>query len=105
VPYLDINGIQWGAARRWWGSDKKNTPIELDIVAESMDRKYVLIGEAKWTEKINVSQLSAKLESCAARLPFVKGRKIVLAYWLKNVTEEKFPYHVFTASDVLKCLK
>lgn len=105
VPYLDINGIQWGPARRWWGSDKKNTPIELDIVAESMDGKYVLLGEAKWAEKINVSRLSAKLESYAARLPFVKGRKIVYAYWLKNVPEEKSPYHVFTASDVLKCLK
>jgi len=105
VPYLDINGIQWGPAMRWWGGDKKNSPIELDIVAESMDGKYVLIGEAKWAEKSNITRISAKLENYAVRLPFVKGRKIVLAYWLKNVPEEESPCHIFTAGDVLECLK
>ena len=105
VPHLDINGIQWGPARRWWGSDKKNMPKELDIVAESMDKKYLLIGEAKWTDTVNIKILSSKLEKYATDLPFLKERKIVFAYWLKNFMGDKSPYNIFTADEVLKCLR
>lgn len=105
VPHLNIAGIQWGPARRWWGNNKNNIPIELDIVAESMDKKYLLIGEAKWSDKINMKKLCSKLEGHAKDLPFLKGKKLIFAYWLKNFNKEKSSHSIITASDVLKCLK
>ena len=46
-------GTTWGKASRWWetviiNKEKKN--IELDVVAESLDKKKILVGECKWTE-------------------------------------------------------
>lgn len=105
VPYLNINGIQWGPACRWWGSGKDKNPIELDIVAESMDRKHLLIGEAKWETKTDIKRLVSKLESTIDNLTFVKGRKIILAYWQKQYFEEKSSSNIITADEVLNCLK
>jgi AAA+ ATPase superfamily predicted ATPase len=105
VPYLNINGIQWGPACRWWGSGKNNKPFELDIVAESMDKKYLLIGEAKWENKTDIKRFASKLKNSADNLPFIKGRKVIFSYWLKQYSGKKFSENIYTASDVLKCLK
>ncbi len=37
----------WGPARRWW----KGASPEWDVVAESTDRKRLLLGEAKWSAR------------------------------------------------------
>ncbi|MCP5005230.1 MAG: ATP-binding protein [Planctomycetes bacterium] len=105
VPYINIGNIKWGPAYRWWGSGTDNKPIELDIVAESMNRKHLLIGEAKWRDTTDIKILASRLESTADNLPLVKGRKIVFAFWLRQYSGRKTSADIISASDVLNCLK
>ena len=50
-----VNRVVYGKAKRWWGSvlneDKKPEQVEFDVMAESLDKKYLLVGECKWTLK------------------------------------------------------
>lgn len=39
VPFLQINGIKFNTASNYWGTPAKNTPIEIDVVAESFSRR------------------------------------------------------------------
>ena len=102
VPFLEINGVHFGAAAGYWGTPAKNRPIEIDVVAESFDGKHVLVGECKWQEKtINVQQLISELEEKSALLPFVKNKTIIPVLFLKNSTENEKEGTVFLPKDVL----
>ena len=69
-----VNGVVYGKAKRWWGSvlneDKKPEQVEFDVMAESLDKKYLLVGECKWTTQENGKQLTAELLRKANLLPF-----------------------------------
>ena len=60
-----VNGVVYGKAKRWWGSvlneDKKPEQVEFDVMAESLDKKSLLVGECKWTTGENDKQLTAAL--------------------------------------------
>ena len=56
----------------------------LDVVAESLDKKYLLAGECKWTTKENSNRLLAELKEKAKKLPFAKDRIIITKLFLKN---------------------
>ena len=58
-------------AARWWGAGLDRRPMELDIVAESLDSKTLLVGEAK----LSISEAEARrvieeLADKAKQLPF-----------------------------------
>lgn len=91
----EINGVVYGKAKRWWGTvvneDKKLEQVEIDVVAESMDKRFLLVGECKWTEEQDewraeqgAKQLCAKLLRKANLLPFAKGHTIVPVLFLKT---------------------
>lgn len=84
-----VNGVVYGKAKRWWGpvlnEDKKPEQVEFDVVAESLDKKYLLIGECKWTTQENGKQLTTELLRKANLLPFAKNYTIVPVLFLKNV--------------------
>lgn len=84
-----IDGILYGKARRWWGTvtdaNRKPQQIELDVVAESLDKKTLLVGECKWTNSENGKQLTEQLLRKAELLPFAKGHTIVAKLFLKNM--------------------
>ena len=80
----EIDGITYGMARRWWGNVSKDEFIELDIVAESLDKKYLLVGECKWTTKENSDRLLAKLKEKTEKLPFTKDHTIITKLFLKH---------------------
>lgn len=83
-----INGIIYGKAKRWWGSvlneDKKPEQVEFDVMAESLDKKYLLVGECKWTEQENGKQLTTTLLRKANLLPFAQNYTIIPILFLKN---------------------
>lgn len=87
-----VNGIVYGKAKRWWGpvlnEDKKPEQIEIDVMAESLDKKYLLVGECKWTNQGNGKQLTAELLRKANLLPFVKDYKILPVLFLKNAPKD-----------------
>lgn len=90
-----VSGNQIGepiykAASRWWGKVQnpatgQSEMIELDVVAESLDKKHILIGECKWTNKEDALRLLRRLRNIAPALPFVKrGQQVHFALFLKN---------------------
>ena len=83
-----VNGVVYGKAKRWWGSvlneDKKPEQVEFDVMAESLDKKSMLVGECKWTTGENDKQLTAALLRKANLLPFAKNYTIVPVLFLKN---------------------
>lgn len=77
----EYNGIIYGQAKRWWGSvlkDGKPTQIKIDVVAESIDKSTLLVGECKWTSEKNATQLTAELLEKANCLPFIKEYKTIV---------------------------
>lgn len=59
-------------AARWWGGGLDKRPMELDVVAESLDGRTLLVGEAKLSlSETDARRLIAELENKAKQLPFV----------------------------------
>lgn len=87
-----VNGVLYGKAKRWWGSvlneAKKAEQVEFDVVAESIDKKYLLVGECKWTTQENGKQLTAELLRKAKLLPFANDYTIVPMLFLKSVPKD-----------------
>ncbi len=88
-----VNGVVYGKAKRWWGSvlneDKKPERVEFDVMAESLDKKYLLVGECKWTTQENGKQLTAELLRKANLLPFAKKYTIVPMLFFKNAPKDE----------------
>lgn len=87
-----VNGIVYGKAKRWWGPaiNEKKEPeqIEIDVMAESLDKKYLLVGECKWTNQENGKQQTAELLRKAHLLPFAKNYNILPVLFLKNAPKD-----------------
>ena len=87
-----VNGVVYGKAKRWWGSvlneDKKPEQVEFDVMAESLDKKSLLVGECKWTTQENGKQLTAELLRKANLLPFAKCYTVVPMLFLKNAPKD-----------------
>ncbi|MCX6376636.1 MAG: ATP-binding protein [Armatimonadetes bacterium] len=90
VPRLPIDGVAWGPASRWWGNDLAGRPIEVDVAAESLDGRHVLVGEAKWSARRQTAGLIARLRELSPKLPFVRGRTVHLAAWVRDEERESF---------------
>lgn len=87
-----VNGIVYGKAKRWWGTvlneNKKPEQVEFDVMAESLDKKFLLVGECKWTTQENGRRLTAELLRKANLLPFSKNYTVVPVLFLKNTPED-----------------
>lgn len=87
-----VNGVIYSKAKRWWGSvlneDRKPEQVEFDVMAESLDKKYLLVGEYKWTNHENGRQLIEDLLHKAKLLPFAGNYIIVPVLFLKNTTKD-----------------
>lgn len=85
-----IDGIAYNMASRWWGKifpsgSSGGQMVELDVVAESIDKKHVLIGECKWTHDEDAERLMDILKQKAEHLPFVKrGQEVHTVLFLKE---------------------
>lgn len=96
-----VDGTLWNVAGRWWGSISRDKSVELDIVAESMDRKKILIGECKWTEPDYAERLFADLKERAEGLPLVKGKEVVYCLFLKYPPKNGLQHNVFLPENVV----
>jgi uncharacterized protein len=80
----EIDGVTYGIARRWWGNVSRTEKIELDIIALSLDKTHLLVGECKWTTTENSDRLLYELKLKAEKLPFAKNMIIVPKLFLKQ---------------------
>jgi len=63
---------------RWWGTGLDRKPLEIDVVAESIDRKTLLVGECKLTQSAAEARHAfSQLEEKVRRLPFASAYEAV----------------------------
>ena len=103
-----IDGVLYGKAKRWWGTVPGENggyeQMELDVVAESIDKKSLLVGECKWTAQENAVRLISELKRKACLLPFAKNHDIKLFLFLK-VAPKDAADNVLLPEDVIKLLR
>ena len=105
VPFSGIGGYEWGPARRWWGTGHDGGPMEVDVVAESLDARAVLVGEAKWNAAaVDLGAGRDRLLSMARNSAWARGRTVVPVLWVKRGRRSP-NVHMQTPDAVLDCLK
>lgn len=97
----EIGGSVYNIAGRWWGNISRDEAIELDVVAESIDGKKLLVGECKWTEGEDIDRLLYELSAKARKLPFLKGQEIVPVLFLKQRNGYKDNIHIMTPQQII----
>ena len=88
VPWLSGCETAWGAASAWWSDAKMQT--EVDVVAVSLDKKSLLIGECKWSDRkkrIDLDAIDRQLRRKAGMIPTARGKRIVTSSWLGGRVE------------------
>ena len=70
------------------GVDGEFKDVELDVVAESLDRQHILIGECKWTSGENGRLLTNEILKIAEALPFTKGKQVEIVLFNKVTPKE-----------------
>lgn len=84
VSRTKLFGREWGPAARWWGGGHDHVPLELDLVAESVSRDALLVGEVKWSDRTSTAAAFRELQRKVAAFPLADGRAIYPALWLKT---------------------
>ena len=106
VSYITIDGVTFNPAMRWWTNGGKQSGMELDVVADSTDGKFLLVGECKWSEKtFNIKELVSEVENKASTLPFAGGKTVIPILFLKQHKEKNHNSRVLFPHDVLSLLR
>ena len=106
IPLLPIEKILWRPARRWWGAGTDRKLLEIDVAAESVDGKSLLLGEVKLTANAKASDKSIReLQNKAARFPLAGNYdRVVMKIFAVQSTARKSKSLV-SADDVIGVLK
>jgi hypothetical protein len=105
IPLLSIEGKEWLPAHRWWGAGIDKKPLEIDLLSESMDRQWLLIGEVKSAiADRDQERMNAELRQKTQRLAFVKSYKGVI-HKLFVADSEGYQETTVCGADVFKALK
>ena len=103
-----IGDVLYGKAKRWWGTvlneNGDHEQMEFDVVAESIDKKSLLVGECKWSTQENATQLISELRRKANLLPFAKNHTINVFLFLK-VKPKGDIGNVLLPEDVMRLLQ
>ena len=105
VPRSSYKGIEWGPAARWWGTGLDRKTYEIDVVAESASNDSLLVGEAKWSDDVDLDRTFARLEQKALQLPLARNKRVVLTVWVKSTRAARRPPNVLTPRQVLDVLR
>ncbi len=107
IPFLNINGIQWDLAHRWWGTGKNRKEMEIDCISSSFDRQYVLVAEVKWSKNTNVRNSINQLNECLVNIKGLssKNYEIVKVLCFKKPVEIPSDFQVVLPADILDALQ
>jgi AAA+ ATPase superfamily predicted ATPase len=98
-------GHDWQMARRWWGKVLNETgepeQLEFDVVAESVNKKYILIGECKWNQADYSGRLLAELKRKASLAPFAKESKVVYVLFLRERPLDDEDINILLPDDII----
>jgi uncharacterized protein len=105
VPFIIKDG-KFNPASRWWGKGINGAPLEIDVVSESTDKKNLLVGEAKWTEKTDVTRDADEIIKKSANLPIVYKHKIMPVLFVKHKPAVTPPgILIFGPEEIIEGLK
>jgi AAA+ ATPase superfamily predicted ATPase len=98
-----INGITYHVASRWWGNISREEMIEIDLIAQSIDKKTILVGECKWSKISEKENITTNLIEKAKKLPFIKGKEIIPMLFVKECKAKS--NNILLPKDILKLLE
>jgi len=99
---LNFNSLEIGEAKRWWGTNVNGKLMEMDLVAETLDKKSVIAGEVKWADKLNEETELKNLNNKSHLLPFINGREVIPCLFVKRKAKSNYKNgHVFDAEDIV----
>ena len=103
--YADIADIVWNPGTRWWGRGLDGQFMEIDVIAESLDKTCLLVGEVKWREQLRINEILFRLQQKIENLPFrARYQRIVSAVWMKHPVETN-ACHVITPKKLCNILQ
>lgn len=100
VPFLEIEGLQFNPAARWWGGGLNKQAMEIDIVALSTDKQTLLIGEAKWSDQDQLNEAVESLKLKEQNIPFPRPARIIKAVFQKAAATHPEAL-VFSPDDIV----
>jgi len=107
IPRLALGEMIWGPASRWWGPGIDHRPMEIDVVAESEDRRSLLVGEVKLSvSSTDIPRIETDLVNKARRLPFLGTSVSILPFVFSVNQDPHVPAgnRAVTAEQVLSAL-
>ena len=51
----------WNPASRWWGKGTGDVPLAIDVVAESVDERHLLVRGVKWSRRDDAASIRREL--------------------------------------------
>ena len=98
---IAIADTTWKPAKRWWRGTHDR---EIDVVSESSNGKYILVGEAKWSDVVDTERTLRKLKENATQLPVEPGQELRFALWYKGKAATRGELHCISPNKVLDAL-
>lgn len=105
VPLLALHGETWGPAGRWWGSGLDRRPLELDVVAESLDGDALLVGKVQRSAIERPEAELARLAHKVETLPLASGRQVHCALWCLGAGDDAEGDEVVGPGRVLAAMR
>ncbi|MFA6032105.1 MAG: ATP-binding protein [Myxococcota bacterium] len=106
VPFINVGGVEWRTASRWWGTGADRKPMEMDIMASSADGESLLFGESKLSlDQKELPREAAKLLEKSLKLPNVGRKRLVHCIFTVDQLQSANDCHVISAADVIGALK
>jgi AAA+ ATPase superfamily predicted ATPase len=86
IPMAPVAGISFDRASRWWGNNTEGEMMELDLVAESLNKKYLLVGECKWKMIEHPEPILRQLQKKGELLPHQEKKMVLPVLFAKVIT-------------------
>jgi peptidoglycan hydrolase-like amidase len=108
IPYLAVANTNWSKGYRYWGKPDKKNEIEVDVLAESTDKKALLIAEVKWSNKVNLSEIEKSINQkldilgISSRYEYVVKAVFVMD---KSMIKPLNGIYLFDCEDIIPILK
>ena len=106
VPWIPGFDPPYGAASAW--SPTGGQQADVDVVALSLDRKSLLLGECKWSDRkrrFDLDAIDRQLREKGAGIPAARGKRIVTSCWLGGTAQTTGRIdRLLTPDDVMAAL-
>lgn len=101
----NLFGHEWQMGRRWWGkamnANGEMEQLELDVVAESTDKRFLLVGECKWKKSDYSGRLLSELKHKVSLAPFAQGKEIVYVLFLREHPLDNNDINILYPDDII----